>query len=1160
MNVLPFVAPSISITSDANNVCAGTTVSFLALAINGGSNPSFQWKRNGVNVGVNSTSYSYIPLNGDIITCSLTSDELCRTSNNTTSNNLLMNVIALVPVSVSITADQNSICQGTTVNYTANPSNGGTTPIYQWKVNGINAGTNSPAFSYIPVNGDLVTCTLTSGIACVSGNPAVSNSIAMQIHNSLPVSITINENANNICQGVPVSFLSTVVNGGTSPTYQWTVNGVNSGLNTAGFSYTPSSGDIVSCMVTSNLSCAGNTQATSNQVVMIVNAVMPASISVTADQTTVCQGTIVHFSATTSNSGTNPVYQWQVNGTNTGSNSSVFSYAPANGDAISCVLTSGLPCATNNPAVSNLITINVNPSFAASVSITATQVSACQGTTVTYTASAINGGINPLFQWRINGINAGVNSPTFSYIPLNGDLVTCSLTSNLTCSTPNPAISNAITMLVSNSLPVSVAITPAPLIACTGIPVTYTATPVNGGSSPTYAWFVNGTPAGTNSATYLYTPVTGDQVSCSLTSNALCATGNPANSNTITANVYPFSPVSISIAENQNNICSGTSVTYNALSFNGGLYPIYQWKVNGINYGTNSPTFSYTPVNNDIITCTLNSGIPCATGNPAVSNAIQMTVNPALPASVSITEDQNNICTGTMVTYSLTATNAGSNPVYQWKVNGINTGTNSTTFSYTPGDLDIITCELISDAQCATGNPAVSNAILMHVGMNLPASVTILPDNAAVCQGNPVTLTAVPLNCGLTPVYQWQINGINVGMNSSTYTFIPSNGDVVSCTMNSSLSCSTGNPAISNTVTLTVNPLLAPGISIAADDNNICQGTAVTFTSIALNGGSSPVYQWKRNGVNVGANLPSYTYIPANTDVISCEMVSNALCATGNPAISNSVIMDVIPSLPASISISVTENNVCLGSDAFFTAVATHGGTAPVYQWRVNGMNTGTNVSTFSYTPSNGDIVSCILVSDLMCSTGNPAISNSITMAVNPIMPVSVSITEDKNNVCQGTAVNINAFAVNGGPSPQYTWFVNGVITGSSSATYSFIPNNNDNVNCILNSNLACVSANPATSNTVSMSVSPILPVSITVLPDQNIVCQGTMVNFTVTTQNEGTSPTYQWMLNGLAAGSNQPVFSVIPNHNDQISCTLTSNALCTSGNPANSAASTNDC
>ncbi|HRY34162.1 MAG TPA: M6 family metalloprotease domain-containing protein, partial [Bacteroidales bacterium] len=157
--------------------------------------------------------------------------------------------------------------------------------------------------------------------------------------------------------------------------------------------------------------------------------------------------------------------------------------------------------------------------------------------------------------------------------------------------------------------------------------------------------------------------------------------GNASNS--VTKNNYitviPLNPVEISIsAQPPGVICQGESVTFSATPTNPGQSPVYQWKVNSLNAGTNSSAFTYTPQDGDQVQCILTSSLSCTSNNPASSNTITAEVTTALIVAVSIEATPAGvICTGESVTYNATPTNPGLSPVYQWKVNGLDVGTNS---------------------------------------------------------------------------------------------------------------------------------------------------------------------------------------------------------------------------------------------------------------------------------------------------------------------------------------------------------------------------------------------------------------------------------------------------------------------------------------------------
>ena len=80
-----------------------------------------------------------------------------------------------------------------------------------------------------------------------------------------------------------------------------------------------------------------------------------------------------------------------------------------------------------------------------------------------------------------------------------------------------------------------------------------------------------------------------------------------------------------------------------------------------------------------------------------------------------------------------------------------------------------------------------------------------------------------------------------------------------------------------------------------------------------------------------------------------------------------------------------------------------------MYQWKVNGIVVGTSGPVFIYTPLNGDCIICLLTSNLICASGNPATSNTICMTVNPNLPVSIAINASANAVCAGTLVTFTA-------------------------------------------------------------------------------------------------------------------------------------------------------
>ena len=1176
ISLTPVVAPTVSVSaSPGTTICPGTTVTFTAATTNGGGSPTYQWKVNGINVGNNSATYaSSTLLNGDVVSCVFTSNLPCAIPTQVTSS-VTMTVNQIVTPSVYIYTTSSNVCAGSSVTFTAVPTNGGT-PGYQWKVNGVNVGTNSSTYNTSSLtSGDVVTCVMTSSLACATTSTATSNGITMTVNPTVSTSVTIASNAGStICSGTSVTFTATPVNGGT-PSYQWKVNGFNVGVNSP--TYTTSgltNGDVVTCHMSSSLSCPSPSTAISNSIVMTVNSTAAPTASISSSQgSTVCVGTTVNFTASGTNLGSSPSYQWKLNGSNVGSDQNTYSNsALTGGDVVTCVITSNAPCVSGSMATSNSITFTVTTPVTPSVSISSNAGSTiCAGTSVTFTASPTNGG-TPSYQWKVNGSNVGTNSATYVSSSLNnGDVVTCEMTTSLTCVTSGSATSNSITMTVNPSVATSVSIaSSAGSTICAGTSVTFTATPVNGGT-PTFVWKVNGFTIGANSATYVTSSLNnGDVVTCEMSSSLACPNPSTAISNSIVMTVNSTAAPTISISSSQGaSICAGTTVNFTSTITNGGPSPVYQWKLNRSNVGTNASTYSNSALaNGDVVTCELTSSAPCVSGSTATSNSIVFTVTTPVTPSVSISSNAGStICAGTSVTFTATPTNGGT-PAYQWQVNGSNVGTNSATYATSSlNNGDVVTCVMTTSLTCVTTGSATSSGITMTVNPTVATSVSIASSaGSTICSGTSITFTATPVNGG-TPTYQWKVNGSNVGTNSATYvTSSLNNGDVVTCEMVSSVTCPSPATAISNSITMTVNPTAAPTISIAsAQGVNTCEGTTVNFTASITNGGPSPVYQWMLNGSNVGTNSSTYSNSTLVTgDVVTCELTSNAPCATVTSVTSNSLTFTVNPVVVPSVSIvSSAGSTICSGTSVTFTATPTNGGT-PTYQWQVNGSNVGTNAPTYTTSSlANGSVVTCLLTSSTVCAMPATVVSNSITMTVNSSAAPTISISSNPaGSICSGTNVTFTASISNGGASPVYQWKLNGTNVGSNQSTYSNASlANGDVVTCELTSNAPCISVTTVTSNSITMTVNQSVTPTITITSNPAMpVCDQQSVTFTAVITNGGSNPSYQWKKNGQNYGLNSPTYSTsLWSDGDVFTCVLTSNAACATSSQVTSNAITAD-
>ena len=181
--------------------------------------------------------------------------------------------------------------------------------------------------------------------------------------------------------------------------------------------------------------------------------------------------------------------------------------------------------------------------------------------------------------------------------------------------------------------------------------------------------------------------------------------------------------------------------------------------------------------------------------------------------------------------------------------------------------------------------------------------IIAIPSNI-VCSGTPVTYEADVVAACISPSYQWIVNGVNVGTNTSTYTYTPINGDTILCLM----TCACGANINSRPIRMTVNNM-SPAISLSSP-NNALLNSLVTLSATVTNAGSSYTIYWMNHGVIFATtNVPPATGNSATyTKGVGTDSLSAKVVVTGGGCY-DSAITPTISTVTTTTGISLLTNN-----------------------------------------------------------------------------------------------------------------------------------------------------------------------------------------------------------------------------------------------------------
>jgi hypothetical protein len=135
-----------------------------------------------------------------------------------------------------------------------------------------------------------------------------------------------------------------------------------------------------------------------------------------------------------------------------------------------------------------------------------------------------------------------------------------------------------------------------------------------------------------------------------------------------------------------------------------------------------------------------------------------------------------------------------------------------------------------------------------------------------ITAGDTVIFTAAATNAGLAPTFQWFVSGTPVGANSNTYTSDQlQDGDVVSCNLISSLTCTSILPIGSNTITITVFPEIPATDSIRNITIGSGQDSCYSATDTIFLAGGNSLFSVQNGGSATMIAGKSIFFLPGTT-------------------------------------------------------------------------------------------------------------------------------------------------------------------------------------------------------------------------------------------------------------------------------------------------------
>lgn len=443
--------------------------------------------------------------------------------------------------------------------------------------------------------------------------------------------------------------------------------------------------------------------------------------------------------------------------------------------------------------------------------------------------------------------------------------------------------------------------------SCFGTTLTFNATPGTGLNVIGYQWYINSTPLSGQTADSLKSSIFNDKdtVTVKLYFQSICGQDSVLSNKVVVERRTTIpAQVTIGVTNGTNPTCVDDTVTFSVVSnINPGGSPAYQWRINGVDVpGETGTSFKVYGKIDSLISVQMKSSAsaPCVLIDTVSSNVIKVDDTTKRPvAQIALTIGTNPGCAGQPLQFTVNPTTGGTNPTFQWTVNGTAvTGATGVNFnSSTLSNNDEVRVVMTSSSLCAVPSTVTSDSVVVkHEKITADIQIAQTLGTNPACEGKPVIFGANTVNAGKNPTFQWYVDGNPItGATSPIYTTDSlKHNQVVSCELIATDPCVANPRDTSNGITMSITPSLRPSVTVAitAGKNPGCLDSLVEFTATEKDLGSNPAFTWLINGFpTVSGNvLSTNSLLDGNTVQVRAHQTDNG-CYLPDTVFSTPIVM-----------------------------------------------------------------------------------------------------------------------------------------------------------------------------------------------------------------------------------------------------------------------------